>query len=536
MFAVEIAFPDDEGTSESVLVRRPFFLVGGRDNAHLVIEDLQTLPFDVIISRGLGRTFSWHAKEREESSELLHASGGASSAARVQGTCNGRAIIELGNVALTITSVDIDLSMREGEPPDQAGMRALRIAGARSSPEYPALKVEVPFPSILSFASDQTIYCGRGRDCNFRLDVPEISASHARIGFEAGRFWIEDVGSTNGTFVDSQQVAGRVPFTPSSRVALARSLVVKGIVSPFDIGDIPMPNPAPELSPLALEYPALIARSSACRPAKLVVNPDASLKIGRDPSNDMWLGAPHVSRIHCEVLNLNGSIRIVDRSTNGTTVDGKVLRFGEYIDSGRDEKVIDFGNGIVVALCFSPQQEREFLSSGPALDEARPSGGDFAQGGSAGRARGVAARSRTEYTGELSAMALRFEASARQHGTPIFDKGGSSGGGRALVRSMDDEDSILEHSNERVRSEMTLRASERNADSKSEPDNSNVKRASRGSSLPYRVFRWRFSRMRRGTGTVVRAGLSQRKSLILLAGLSLLFIVFLLVSLLRGVW
>ncbi len=52
---------------------------------------------------------------------------------------------------------------------------------------------------------------GRRENCQLRLSSPSISGEHAVIGTsEAGELYIDDLGSTNGTFVNLQQISGRV--------------------------------------------------------------------------------------------------------------------------------------------------------------------------------------------------------------------------------------------------------------------------------------------------------------------------------------
>ena len=43
---------------------------------------------------------------------------------------------------------------------------------------------------------------GRGRSADLMLAEPTISRSHAAIGFDAGGFFVQDLGSTNGTTVN----------------------------------------------------------------------------------------------------------------------------------------------------------------------------------------------------------------------------------------------------------------------------------------------------------------------------------------------
>ena len=43
---------------------------------------------------------------------------------------------------------------------------------------------------------------GRGRSADLALAEPTISRSHAAIGFDADGFFVQDLGSTNGTWLN----------------------------------------------------------------------------------------------------------------------------------------------------------------------------------------------------------------------------------------------------------------------------------------------------------------------------------------------
>lgn len=50
---------------------------------------------------------------------------------------------------------------------------------------------------------------GRARECDLCLAVAHLSRRHARLFFEGGGLWVEDLNSANGTFVNGRRIAGR---------------------------------------------------------------------------------------------------------------------------------------------------------------------------------------------------------------------------------------------------------------------------------------------------------------------------------------
>jgi pSer/pThr/pTyr-binding forkhead associated (FHA) protein len=49
---------------------------------------------------------------------------------------------------------------------------------------------------------------GRRENSDLQLSDPHVSRSHAVIRKQSGAVWVEDLGSTGGTFVNGEQVAG----------------------------------------------------------------------------------------------------------------------------------------------------------------------------------------------------------------------------------------------------------------------------------------------------------------------------------------
>jgi pSer/pThr/pTyr-binding forkhead associated (FHA) protein len=61
---------------------------------------------------------------------------------------------------------------------------------------------------------------GRDARCDVRLDADVVSRVHTEVRVEDGRWWVRDLGSTNGTWVDGARIE-RVPLDGEARVQLA---------------------------------------------------------------------------------------------------------------------------------------------------------------------------------------------------------------------------------------------------------------------------------------------------------------------------
>lgn len=69
------------------------------------------------------------------------------------------------------------------------------------------------------------ILIGRAPSCTLVLDDDYSSSRHARI-FPSGDQWVlEDLGSTNGTFIGNQRVSAPTPLSPGTQVRIGQSVV-----------------------------------------------------------------------------------------------------------------------------------------------------------------------------------------------------------------------------------------------------------------------------------------------------------------------
>jgi pSer/pThr/pTyr-binding forkhead associated (FHA) protein len=64
---------------------------------------------------------------------------------------------------------------------------------------------------------------GRGEQAEIRLDDPFASSRHAKLTRQGGIVVLEDLGSTNGTYLNEEILAGPQPLHAGDRVRIGDS-------------------------------------------------------------------------------------------------------------------------------------------------------------------------------------------------------------------------------------------------------------------------------------------------------------------------
>lgn len=81
-----------------------------------------------------------------------------------------------------------------------------------------------PMDGARSGVGSNTLTIGRAEENDLTLSGdPSISARHARIVIEQGQFWLEDLGSTNGTYLGEGKVQARVLIGPGTVFVVGRT-------------------------------------------------------------------------------------------------------------------------------------------------------------------------------------------------------------------------------------------------------------------------------------------------------------------------
>jgi pSer/pThr/pTyr-binding forkhead associated (FHA) protein len=69
------------------------------------------------------------------------------------------------------------------------------------------------------------IMIGRGADCQLILDDDYVSTRHARVVGSPTGIYVEDLGSTNGTYVNGQRITAPTTITLSDTVRIGKTML-----------------------------------------------------------------------------------------------------------------------------------------------------------------------------------------------------------------------------------------------------------------------------------------------------------------------
>ena len=114
------------------------------------------------------------------------------------------------------------------------GLNVDRAASGVATDGAPAADAP-PRPSILMVSSDgqkprsvrldASTTIGRSVECELRLEDTFVSQQHARIFDRGGNWYVEDLGSTNGTFVNEQKLVAPAMLSPGDKIRIGTTIV-----------------------------------------------------------------------------------------------------------------------------------------------------------------------------------------------------------------------------------------------------------------------------------------------------------------------
>lgn len=177
-----------------------------------------------------------------------------------------------------------------------------------------------PTPGVTFPLEGDQLTIGRDSSNAVAINDSEVSRRHARLSFQGGKYVVEDLGSTNGTFVNGQRLSGPVVLKPGDVVSLGEQIVLMYDVIHQDAGatmasarKAPRPAPsAPAVMPAAppASSPAGAGTGRSSRTMLLIVGGVVLLFVclcvalimyaDADPTGARWCSFPF--RILAQIL------------------------------------------------------------------------------------------------------------------------------------------------------------------------------------------------------------------------------------------
>lgn len=93
-------------------------------------------------------------------------------------------------------------------------------------PQLQLIMKSGPTPGVVFPLEGQQFFIGRDASNEIRINDPEVSRRHARLGLQGARFVIEDLGSTNGTFVNGHRLSASSVLNPGDMINLGERIVL----------------------------------------------------------------------------------------------------------------------------------------------------------------------------------------------------------------------------------------------------------------------------------------------------------------------
>ena len=128
------------------------------------------------------------------------------------------------NKAVAAARAPVEPAAPSAAAPAPAPARVPRSARSGAGPTK-LVVTEGPLRGTIVPLGPSAVLVGRAPSNTLVLDDDYSSSRHARIFQQDGQWLVEDLGSTNGTFVADQRVEGPTPVPTGTPVRVGRSVI-----------------------------------------------------------------------------------------------------------------------------------------------------------------------------------------------------------------------------------------------------------------------------------------------------------------------
>jgi ABC transport system ATP-binding/permease protein len=236
-----------------------------------------------------------------------------------------------------------------------------------------------PEPGRKIDLTDGEVVLGRDSSANIVFDSTAVSRQHARLRVDDQSVWLEDLGSSNGTYLNGDKIQGRAALKNGDRIGLGRSVVLELACLPNPDG---MPTAvmnkatvietgvngataglrktilgeAPDIEQQPAQLEVTIAGG---KPVLFTLNKETTT-IGRLDGNDIAIPSPIVSRELATLRQMKTgySLEMLPNVTNPILLEGRPLSGQHLLRHGEQMRIGGQDPGAMVTLRFiNPAEE-----------------------------------------------------------------------------------------------------------------------------------------------------------------------------------
>jgi ABC transport system ATP-binding/permease protein len=222
-----------------------------------------------------------------------------------------------------------------------------------------------------------------GRDPNVDITIPSpaVSRRHARLIREGEGYLLEDLGSSNGTFLNGERLLERRLLKTGDQIRFGQAITLT-YEAPADVpetlvGSIPV-TPEKIFQTILEQDIKFEDRVAAAVPPKLLITVAGGssqtydltrpvLTVGRGEGNDIVIPSPIVSGQHARLERKNGGYQLVvmPQAKNPVLFEGRPLEEAHALRNGEILRIGSLDPGLMVTITYQAPSE---AASEPARD------------------------------------------------------------------------------------------------------------------------------------------------------------------------
>jgi len=125
----------------------------------------------------------------------------------------------------TVVTLDLGGGRKAKKARKQAEARPPRSSNGRSRVPSSVLVRTADGKKLGTYKLSEPLEIGRSETSQIRLDDTYVSSSHARLFPRNGTWFVEDLGSTNGTYLNQQRVTSSSEVHPGDTVKVGKTVL-----------------------------------------------------------------------------------------------------------------------------------------------------------------------------------------------------------------------------------------------------------------------------------------------------------------------